>query len=88
MVLVLGVWTYLNWRSCSGQPLALDSAGGTASSGSAYHAFGGTGGLASSLLFSPRPSLPGTAKASSSTGAGSPGAAQWAAPRSILSFAR
>ena len=69
------------------QPLALDSAGGTASSGSASHAFGGTGGPASSL-FSPRPSLPGTAKASSSTGAGSPGAAQWAAHRSILNSAR
>src|SRR4030095_11857270 len=66
---------------------ALAPAGGTASSGSASHAFGGTGGPASSL-FNPRPSLPGTAKASSSTGAGSPGAAQWPAPRSIWSFAR
>jgi len=77
----------INWRSCSGQSLALGSADGTASSGSAFHASGRTGGPASSL-FSPRPSSLGTAKAFSSTGAGSPVTAQWVARLSILSSAR
>jgi hypothetical protein len=40
-----------------------------------------------SSLFSPGPSSPGIARASNSTGAGSPGAAQRVARRSILSSA-
>ena len=54
--------------------------------GSASHAFEGTGGPASSL-FSPRPSLPGTAKASSSLALEVPVPLS-GPPRSILSFAR
>jgi hypothetical protein len=50
------------------------------------HSCGPAGGPASSL-FSPRQFSLGTAKASDSTGAGSPGAPQRVAPRSILSSA-
>jgi hypothetical protein len=56
----------------SGQSLGLGYAGGTASSGSASPGFGRTGGLALSSS-APPPSLPGTAKASNSTGAGNRG---------------
>ena len=42
------------------------------------------GWRASLVIVQPATASPGTAKASSSTGTGSPGAAQWVARRSIL----
>ena len=63
------------------------SAAGTGSSGLGSHSCGQGGGPPASLS-NPRPSSPGTGKASSSTGAGSPGAAQRVARRSILRSAR
>jgi hypothetical protein len=65
---------------------ALDFVAATASSGSGSRGCGPAGGPASSL-FSPRQFSLGIAKVSSSTGAGSPGAAQRVARRSILSSA-
>ena len=72
--------------SCNDPSVALDFVVATASSGAGSRGCGPAGGPASSLL-SPRLFSLGIAKVSSSTGAGSPGAAQPVARRSILSSA-
>jgi hypothetical protein len=71
---------------CSDPSVALDFVAATASSGSGSRGCGQAGGPASSLFIA-RPFSLGIAKGSSSTGAGSLGAAQSVARRSILSSA-
>jgi hypothetical protein len=77
----------INWPSRNDPWVALGFVAATASSGSGSRGCGPAGGPAFSS-FGLRPSSPGTARVSSSTGAGSPDAAQWVALRATCNRQR